>query len=207
LEYRRSYYAVKLETTQPLPAKPAAEKKASSDPQVRSLAAAMQHGAPGSTQIQFVANVLPQGEPMPESAAERDRRQVFETPAEAAMLKGDVKVQHFTVNLALFGNELAFEPASDGQASFRLLVNAAAFDADGRELAGAQTEVHRTLTSDQLQKTRNGELRDTLELAAPVNARTIMIGVMDLSSNRIGTLEVPVPAPASAKDTAATPIR
>jgi len=198
LEYRRSYYAVEPGSTQPLPAQPAAEKKASTDFQVGRLASAMQHGAPSSTQIQFVVNVLPQGQPMPETPAERDRRKLFETASKAAMMKGDVMVQHFAVNVALFGNELTFQQVSDSDPTFRLLFNAAAFTEDGRELTGAQTEVHRTLTADQQRKTRNGELRDSLELAAPVNVRTIMIGVMDMSSNRIGTLEVPVPAPTSA---------
>jgi VWFA-related protein len=169
LEYRRSYYAVEQGSTQPLP-------------------------APSSTQIQFVANVLPQGEPMPETPTERDRRKFFETASEAATMNGDMTVQHFAVNVALFGNELTFQQVSDSHSTFRLLFNVATFGADGRELTGAQTEVRRTLTADQQQKTRNGELRDSLELAVPVNARTIMIGVMDLSSNRIGTLEVPVPA-------------
>jgi VWFA-related protein len=198
LEYRRSYYAVEPGSTQPLPAQPPAEKKASTDFQVRSLASAMQHGAPSSTQIQFVANVLPQGEPMPETPAERDRRKLFEPASEAATMNVGVTVQHFAVNVALFGNELTLQQVSDSQSTFRLLFNAAAFDADGRELIGAQTEVHRTLTADQQKKTRTGELRDSLEIAAPMNARTIMIGVMDLSSNRIGTLEVPMPPPAPA---------
>jgi hypothetical protein len=113
-------------------------------------------------------------------------------------MNGGVTVQHFAVNVALFGNELTLQQVSDSQSTFRLLFNAAAFDADGRELIGAQTEVHRTLTADQQKKTRTGELRDSLEIAAPMNARTIMIGVMDLSSNRIGTLEVPMPPPAPA---------
>jgi hypothetical protein len=58
-----------------------------------------------------------------------------------------------------------------------------------------QNEVHTSLTATQLEKTRKGELRETLELAAPAGTRTVMIGVMDLLSNRIGTLEVLAPAP------------
>jgi hypothetical protein len=124
LEYRRSYYAVEPGSTQPLPAQPPAEKKASTDFQVRSLASAMQHGAPSSTQIQFVANVLPQGEPMPETPAERDRRKLFEPASEAATMNGGVTVQHFAVNVALFGNELTLQQVSDSQSTFRLLFNA-----------------------------------------------------------------------------------
>jgi hypothetical protein len=195
LAYRRSYYAVELGMAQPKPSAEPAARKSSADPQVRDLALAMQHGAPSSTQLQFVANVLPQGPPVPETAAERDHRKLFETPAEHSSLKGEITVQHFAVNLALFGNELTFQPEDNGGAGFSLLFNAAAFDADGHELAAAQSEAHSNLNPAQLQKTRAGELRETLELAAPVNAHSIMIGVMDLSSNRIGTLEIPVPAP------------
>jgi hypothetical protein len=193
LEYRRAYYAVEPGSTQPQPEKSVAGKKAADDPQVRDLASAMQHGSPSSTQLQFVANVLPHGKPMPETAVERARRKLFETATEASTLKGEVSVQHFAVNVALFGSELTFQPGEDRNAAFRVLFNAAAFDGDGRELAAAQNEVHSTLSAAQLQKTRAGELRDTLEIAAPVDARTIMIGIMDLSSNRIGTLEIPVP--------------
>ncbi len=198
LAYRRSYYALEPGASQPKPGqaatgKPAAVTKASNDSQVRDLATAMQHGAPTSTQIQFVANVLPQGQPRPETPVERERRKLFQTPAEAAMLKSDIKVQHFAVNLALFGSDVTFQQAEDGRAAFRLLFNAAAFDAEGHEVAAAQDEAHSSLTAAQLQKTSKGELRETLELAAPLNARTIMIGVMDLTSNRIGTLEVLAP--------------
>jgi VWFA-related protein len=194
LEYRRSYYAVEPGASQPQPA-PADAKKSSNDPQLRELASAMQHGAPASTQIQFVANLLPQGQPTPETSAERDRRRLFQTAAEASTLKGAVNVQHVAVNLALFGNEITYQPTGGDRAAFRLLFNAAAFDADGRELTAVQNEVHTSLTATQLEKTRKGELRETLELAAPAGTRTVMIGVMDLLSNRIGTLEVLAPAP------------
>jgi hypothetical protein len=79
-----------------------------------------------------------------------------------------------------------------------LLIHAAVFDATGRELTGAQTEVRRTLSAELQQKTQNGELRDTLELAAPIAARTLMIGLTDLTRNRLGTLEVPLRIPKAA---------
>jgi VWFA-related protein len=195
LEYRRSYYAVEQGFGQPLPARIAGAKHAVNDPQVRDLASAMQHGATGSTQIQFVANLVPQGQPVPETPAERDRRRLFATAAEASMLKGEVTVQHIALDVALFGNEITYQSTDVGRATFRLLFNAAAFDADGHELAAAQNEVRTSLTAAQVEKSRNGELRETLEVAAPVGTRTIMIGVMDLLSNRIGTLEVLAPAP------------
>lgn len=209
LAYRRSYYADDLDAP-PLPHK--GQSYPSQDIPERkvgdSLSANMQHGAPMAHQIVFRAHVHTLGSPAlatPEQMANliaqpayfrvrRKNRPVKPLPP--------IQVQTYAIDYAMV--------AQSKQATARsvrppaLEIAAVAYDGDGRMLNGIVEETVPTPPAASGEANKPGLFRAHQQLDVPLTASSIRIAVRDMSSDRIGALEVRLPlAPETPVQTAA----
>jgi hypothetical protein len=157
---------------------------------LRSLSVAgMMHGAPESRQIPFQVRVVPMGEPKTVSAAEAGIRR------EGKNAPSTIRLQHYSVDYAISSAPLRFDPGPEGNfhGSFRLLANS--FDGEGRGLWQTASSAVADLKPGSYQKILSEGLHLHQELDLPADAGFLRLGVGDLSSSYIGTLELPLPIP------------
>jgi hypothetical protein len=157
---------------------------------LRSMSVAgMMHGAPESRQIPFEALVVPVGEPKTVSAAEVGVRSVGRNASSM------IRLQHYSVDYAIPAATLRFDPnpAGDFHGSFRLLANS--YDTDGRGLLQTASTAVADLKPDRYRTVLTEGFRIRQELDVPADASFLRLGVADLASTNIGTLELPLPVP------------
>jgi len=157
---------------------------------LRSLSVAgMMHGAPESRQIPFQARIVPIGEPKTVNAAEVGiRREGKNAPT-------TIRLQHYSVDFAIPASSLRFDPQAEGSfhGNFRLLANS--YDRDGRGLLQAASTAVADLKADRYRAVLSEGFRLRQELDVPADASFLRLGVADLASSNIGTLELPLPVP------------
>lgn len=182
--HRSGYYA---DDPNRLPAKTAAVLQSMST-------AGMMHGSPESRQIPFEVRIVPVGEPRTVSAAEFGVRQ------EGKNAPATSKLQHYSVHFAISAAQLRFDPGPEGHfhGKFRLLANS--FDDEGQPLLQKASTAVADLQPANYQMILADGLRLRQELDVPVNAGFLRLGVGDLTSSYIGTLEFPLPIPVAKDD-------
>jgi VWFA-related protein len=149
--------------------------------------AGMLHGAPESRQIPFQARVIPVGEPRTVDSAEVGiKNRLKSNPA-------TIRLQHYSVDFAIPANSLRFVPQAEGsfRGNFRLLANS--YDLDGQGLLQAASTATADLRPDRYRAVLSEGFRLRQEFDVPVNASFLRLGVADLVSSNIGTLELPLP--------------
>jgi VWFA-related protein len=183
LSYRRGYYAID----------PFAPIKDTSDA-ARTLAlASMQHGSPQSRQIMFAVRVTPLGKPrkveekIEQTSSKKKRKPATET--------GPVEMQHYGVDYAVDPKDLRFTPTNDGQHG-ELNFMVTAFDDDGRLLTRLVSSASSDFKPATFKDVMLGGFRLHQEFDVPVKAVALRLGVEDLLSSHIGTLELSLPVKA-----------
>ena len=159
---------------------------------MRSMSVAgMMHGAPESRQIPFQARVVPIGEPIAVNGADHGIR---------TNAPGTVRMQHYRVDYAIAASSLRFDLSSEGgfKGSFRLLANS--YGADGQGILQAASTAVADLRPENYRAVLSQGLRLRQEFDVPANASFLRLGVADLSSSYIGTLELPLPVPIPKSD-------
>ncbi|HYM79281.1 MAG TPA: VWA domain-containing protein [Candidatus Dormibacteraeota bacterium] len=162
---------------------------------LRSLSVAgMMHGAPESRQIPFETRIVPIGEPKTVNAQEAGIQR------EGKSASSTVRLQHYRVDYAIPGASLRFDPRPEGgfHGSFRLLANSYGADGQGM-LQAAITEVA-DLTPENYRSVLSEGLRLRQEFDVPADASFLRLGVADMSTSYIGTLELPLPVPTPKSD-------
>jgi len=157
---------------------------------LRSLSVAgMMHGAPESRQIPFQARVVPIGEPRTVNATE------FGIRREGKNAATTIRLQHYSVDYAIPASSLRFEPQPEGDfhGTFRLLANS--YDPAGRGLLQAASTAVADLKPERYKVVLSEGFRLRQELDVPVDASFLRLGVADVSSSTIGTVELPLPVP------------
>jgi len=151
--------------------------------------AGMMHGAPESRQIPFEARIVPVGEPKTVNAAEVGIKK------EGKNAPATIRLQHYSVDFAIPASSLRFvaQPEGDFRGNFRLLANS--YDPEGKGLLQAASTAVADLNPDRYRVVLSDGFRLRQELDVPVDAGFLRIGVADVASSNIGTLEVPLPVP------------
>jgi len=156
----------------------------------------MMHGAPESRQIPFEARVVPVGEPKTVAAAEVG---IHDSSKNAPKT---IRLQHYSVDYAIPAGSLRFDPnaAGDFHGSFRLLANS--YDNNGKGLLQAASTAETDLKPDRYRTVLAEGFRIRQELDIPVDASFLRLGVADLISTNVGTVELPLPVPVTKEDIA-----
>ncbi|MGO9339462.1 MAG: VWA domain-containing protein [Terracidiphilus sp.] len=155
---------------------------------------AMQHGAPESRQLAFAVRVVPVGKPAKASAA----------PAveSVAIQPKKVEVQHYAINYAIAGPQLALIPnGTMRRAILDFMVTA--FDDDGSIISHIAFRSTNDLKPAGYRDMLIGGLRLHQDMDVPTNAVSMRLGVFDEQSHHLGTLELPLPLKAPPDDAAA----
>jgi hypothetical protein len=168
------------------------------------LQANMKWGAPMVHDLVFSAHVRTEGGVAMATAAQMQELQnqadYFRTNRtnknKATRPLPTVRVQKYLIDYRVLDPQLKGQEIGSGrQASLEF--TAAAFDADGNMLNGMVNDaVGQASTEPGANKSGLFLVRQSLEV--PVSAVAIRVGVRDRSSDRMGTLEVPLPLAAVA---------
>ena len=160
------------------------------------LQANMRLGAPMVHDLIFSAHVHTDGPP---SMANAEQMAELQWEAEFFMTHKKNKppkplpptrVQRYIADYRVFDPQLKAEAAHGASAALEFAM--AAFDADGHTLNGIVNDGLPELSTDSSEN-KAGLYRIRQTLIVPVGAVSIRIGVRDRASDRLGTLEVPLP--------------
>jgi len=184
LTYRRGYFADNPEEHLKHSTSSAATSAGTSaDKPPDSIRPAMMHGAPTPTQIIFKASVLPIGGPPEDKLA----------PGNSAVpnLKGPYR--RYNVSYAASPHDVTFSIQPNGayQTSLQFLIFV--YNQDGELLNTIGNTARGNLSPEAYAASLRTGLHFQQQISVPVKGESFLrIGVHDLSSDRIGALEVPV---------------
>jgi hypothetical protein len=208
LDYRRAYYADGLGSpvSQASSKQASSRKSAATEPAVAepddSLYAYMRPGAPMAHQLFFRAHIYPVGAPALATASQMSNLE--EQPVYFRVRRKSRPAEPLPpMRIQTYAIDYTFSTRSSNSGTTRpmgaplLEVAAGAFDADGEILNGlvqnsVQRSVQNSLRSagDQNQP---GIFRVQQQIDIPLSATTIRMAVRDISTDRIGALEVALP--------------
>jgi VWFA-related protein len=200
LSYRRSYYADNPDSPPRLSDSHASDSPQSPPPRKLgdSLAANMLYGAPTAHQIIFRAHVHLVGAPA--MATPEQMSNLAEQPAYFRVRRKNRPAKPLPpIQLQSYAIEYAFvaQPrqgvATRAVRSPALEIAAAAFDGDGRMLNGI---VENTIpgTPRMLEEANGQKLyRVQQQIDVPLNATSLRVAMRDISTDRIGAMEVDLP--------------
>jgi VWFA-related protein len=174
LAYRRGYF--------PDPAGIASDHSRN-----RTMQAATLPGAPPATQIQFQARVLPSTDPTFQSA----KLSLGNGGMMTASLKG--AVDHSIVDLAIDPRGLNFEVSPQGTYRQQLEFALIAYTADGRRVNYVDQGIQLNLKPDQYVRMLEEGTRipHRMEIDLPSGEYTLRVVIMDPSTARTGSVDVP----------------
>jgi VWFA-related protein len=186
LHYRQGYYADDLRSS-------ARETELAR----RASIVAMQHGTPLAHQILFSVRVSPVGSKTKMDAgkiggilAARSKKAPQNATPSAL-----VEVQHYIVDYTISGSELRFLPLENSKYRNTLTLMATSFNGEGRMLTGVSSLGTRELPAAEFTKIAEGRFGVQSEIDVPLEATSIRLGLQDQMSNRLGTVEIPLPVP------------
>jgi VWFA-related protein len=163
----------------------------------RASIVAMQHGTPLSHQILFSVRVSPVGSKTKTDAAKiggivaAPSRKAAQNPTPSAL----VEVQHYMVDYTINGSELRFLSLENSKYRNTLTLMATSFNVEGRMLTGVSSVGTRELPAAEFAKIAEGRFGVQCEIDVPLEATSIRLGLQDQMSNRLGTVEIPLPVP------------
>jgi VWFA-related protein len=173
LAYRQGYFAE-------------APSAHSSNAPLSPTAGAIQRGAPPSSQILFKVRVLPSDDPTLKG---------LESQAGPAGLMGEKlrgAVKRYWIDYAADVHQLAVSLGSDGLHHLSVEFVAIAYDRDGKILNVVNRTFKLNLQSEQYDRIMRTGLPLHQELDVPAGEVYLRIGVHDLSTDRIGSMEIPL---------------
>ena len=191
LTYRDYYYSEDPTTALPKPQFSLLSEPASTG----NMAAAMNRSIPVCTGLLFDAQVEPSTEP----AKSTD-------PAIFGILDVKYKSKPLTrygVEFAFPARQIAFTSGPDNTHRGGLEFDLAAYDADGKLINSLSQTIQLPLSDSTWQQMQKGPFRFFQQLDLPPGEVFLRVGIRDLTSNKIGTLEVPLNVPKSPPDRAA----
>ncbi|HVI77820.1 MAG TPA: hypothetical protein VM715_06590, partial [Candidatus Acidoferrum sp.] len=187
LHYRQGYYADDLHAT---------ERDA--ELARRTPVVAMQHGTPLSHQVLFSVRLSPVGSKTKMDPVKiggfvvAPGKKASQVPSQPA----PVDVQHYIVDYTVKGAEVRFVPLENAKYKNTLILMATSFNREGRMLTGVSSAGTRELPAAEFAKVAEGQFGVQQEIDIPLEATSIRLGLQDQMSNRLGTVEIPLPVPA-----------
>jgi len=172
LEYRRGYYAVD------------AGKAGQEMPTLSPITEAMEHGVPPLSQVIFEARVLPAGDP--------ELQGLKPTPGPAGKPPEPLRapVRRYFVDYSIDPHRLALKGLRGGKQQAELEVAQAVYDAEGKRLNFTDAGLEVTLTAAQVARDMRTGVRVRQEIDVPAAPVWLQLGVRDVTSGRIGTVEL-----------------
>jgi VWFA-related protein len=165
--------------------------------------AGMTPGSPQSRQIPFEVRIVPVGAPkagQPEAGtAKPDKDQDKD---KNNTLSAAVKLQHYVVDFAISASQLRFEAGPEGNMHGRFQLLANSFDNDGRPMSRATSTASTEVKPADYGQVLTAGIRLRQELDVPAEASSLRLGVEDLTSPHIGTVELALPVPTPSDDPA-----
>ena len=192
LEYRRYYFADAPDTPVTKDEKKAALEVAdvqAAHKQGDMLFAYMQHGAPAAHQIIFRAqfHAGPKAQATKVQLDTLAQQPAYFVPGKASKLPKNLAVQTYTVDFLVPERMIG---ALNGEKDLEFA--ATAYDAEGKMVNG----ISQKASEDEANATRPGAspyFRAQQTIDVPVDAAWLRVAVRDVSTNRIGTLEISLP--------------
>ena len=186
LVYRAAYDSVDPATIKPAPGLTLATTLPEADPAdpKAAMRAAMSRSMPTSTRLLFDVQVVPSTVP-PKST----------DPPILGQLDPKLKAKPLTrygFVYLLPARQIAFTSTPDGNQKSSLEFDLAAYDADGHLVTSLSQSIQPILTTDQQQQLIKGPFRFFEQLDLPTGPLFLRIGILDATSNKIGTLEIPL---------------
>jgi hypothetical protein len=157
--------------------------------------AAMQHGSPQSRQILFAVRVVPIGG-KGKGDSTKAGMTLLASNAKPS-LPATVELQHYGIDYAVESSDLRFVPMGNDIHHCVLNFVVATFDEDGRRLSGVSSTWTSDLKPADYKDVISGGVRIRQEIDVPARAVSLRLGINDAASNHLGTIEIPLPVPAS----------
>ena len=187
LAYRRGYYADDPNSSGsafthdgPKPVAPGQPAQHDSGP----MQHAMMHGSPAPTQILFKVRVLP-------ASAEPEDKLADGNKANLARLKGPYR--RLAIDYAVVPADVQFTSTADDLHTAGLEFVTLVYSADGALVNSSVNAIHANLPRTQYERLVHASIPFHQEVSVPEKGvYSLRIGIRDLNTNHIGSLELPV---------------
>jgi hypothetical protein len=177
LEYRRGYFAADpLKPEQLIPGR------------TNAMVNAMQHGSLPLSQVNFDVRVLPAGDPVLDGEKPSDEHTVLALP-------GKKQPSHYMIDYWIDPRALEEKPAANAQQERDLEITQVVYNDEGIRENSTDAPVAVTLSAPEVEAAMRDGIRLHEEIDVPAGHNYLRIGVRDVLSGRIGTVEVPVDGP------------
>ncbi len=192
LAYRRGYYAddarAKDAKTEVSGGTGAPATGTVSSTVAKAVSASMMRGSPAPSQILLKARILPSATLSEDTIA---RGNLLNPQATDKAVKGPYR--RYIVDLAADLRSLDFEHEPDGKYLAQIEVLAVIYDADGVRINSVGNAVHANVPAETYQQMLQIGVQFHSEISVPVKGDYYLrIGLHDVSSNRVGAMEVPI---------------
>jgi hypothetical protein len=147
----------------------------------------MQHGSPSLSQVVFKVRVLPAGDP----ALGNEAATAGPAGQMAAQLK---EPRRFMVDVWIDPRGLDHKTAADGNQQSQVELTVVAYDTGGIRMNYTDQALGVTQTQDQAARSLQAGLPLHAQIDLPRQNIYLRVGVHDMLSGRIGTVEIAVPA-------------
>jgi len=185
LTYRDSYYAEDPRKMSPAPGLTLASVP--SDSPKADMKAAMSRNLPPSTQLLFDVQVEPSTvPPKPDD------------PPVMGTLDPKVKKDHlirYGFQYAIPARQIAFTEGPNNTHKGAMELDIAAYDTDGHLVTGLSQTVNMPLSDTRYKEFIKGPFRFFQQLDLPPGQLFLRVGILDPTSNKVGTLEIPLTVP------------
>jgi VWFA-related protein len=146
---------------------------------------AMQHGTPPLSQVIFEVRVLPEGDPALAGEKATMERTVL-------VPKGMKHPKHYLVDYWIDPRAVEDKAMADGKQHREIQLTQVAYDVEGIRLNSTDAGLGVDLTRAQVARALTDGIQMHQEIDLPEGQVYLRIGVHDILSGRIGTVEIPV---------------
>jgi len=188
LVYRESYDAVDPATIRPSAGLTLATALPASGPADMRLA--MGRAMPASQQILFDVGVESSTEVVKTTDPQGTILGTLD-PVVKAKLK-DKSLTRYDFNYAIPARQIAFTDGPNGTHNGSLELDIAVYDADAKLVTGLSQTVKMPLSDDRYRQFIQGPFRISQQIDLPAGQLFVRIGILDRTSNKVGTLEIPL---------------
>jgi hypothetical protein len=112
-------------------------------------------------------------------------------PVVKAKLK-DKSLTRYDFNNAIPARQIAFTDGPNGTHNGSLELDIAVYDADAKLVTGLSQTVKMPLSDDRYRQFIQGPFRISQQIDLPAGQLFVRIGILDRTSNKVGTLEIPL---------------